>query len=155
MRYLRKIDSLSIVRLAITLFFIMFLIIPLISVFLVSFTRDPINLFGSLISIEELVNTIEHFKYATIDFYIGIARTSMPFKKVISALCIVPLVIPTFIAADSITLMFGKAGWVTNLYNMLGGEGMLIDPYSLLGIAIVQVFFFFPYALWPMVAAFR
>ncbi|HLR09102.1 MAG TPA: iron ABC transporter permease [Bacillota bacterium] len=190
MRYLRKIDSLSIVRLAITLFFIMFLIIPLISVFLVSFTRDPINLFGSLISIEELVNTIEQFKNATIDSYIdiasrsgylfsltnsltlsisvsiiivimclpiayGIARTSMPFKKVISALCIVPLVIPTFIAADSITLMFGKAGWVTNLYNMLGGEGMLIDPYSLLGIAIVQVFFFFPYALWPMVAAFR
>ena len=32
---------------------------------------------------------------------------------------------------------------------------MLIDPYSMTGIAIVQIFFFFPYALWPMVAAFK
>src|SRR5699024_10666058 len=29
------------------------------------------------------------------------------------------------------------------------------DPYSMTGIAIVQIFFFFPYALWPMVAAFK
>src|SRR5699024_5700944 len=37
----------------------------------------------------------------------------------------------------------------------LGGNGLLIDPYSMTGIAIVQIFFFFPYALWPLVAAFK
>ncbi len=51
--------------------------------------------------------------------------------------------------------MFGRSGWVTYLYQKLGGEGMLIDPYSMAGIVLVQVFFFFPYALWPMVAAFK
>src|SRR5699024_6891364 len=52
-------------------------------------------------------------------------------------------------------IMSGRSGWVTYLYQKLGGEGLLIDPYSMTGIAIVQIFFFFPYALWPMVAAFK
>src|SRR5699024_328534 len=85
----------------------------------------------------------------------GIARTKMPFKRTISALCAIPLVIPTFISGYAFIIMFGRSGWATYLYNALGGEGLLIDPYSMTGIAIVQVFFFFPYALWPMVAAFK
>jgi iron(III) transport system permease protein len=51
--------------------------------------------------------------------------------------------------------MFGRAGWVTEIYNLLGGEGMLLNPYSMAGVVMVQVFFFFPYALWPLVAAFK
>src|SRR5699024_9137988 len=85
----------------------------------------------------------------------GIARTKMPFKKTISALCSVPLVVPTFISAYAFIIMFGRAGWVTYIYQALGGDGLLIDPYSMTGIAIVQIFFFFPYALWPMVVAFQ
>src|SRR5690606_32749605 len=64
----------------------------------------------------------------------GIARTKMPFKKTISALCTVPLIVPTFISAYAFIIMFGRAGWVTQIYNFLGGEGMLIDPYSMFGI---------------------
>lgn len=85
----------------------------------------------------------------------GIARTKMPFKKTISALCMIPLIVPTFISAYAFIIMFGRAGWVTQIYNTLGGEGMLLDPYSMAGVALVQVFFFFPYALWPLVAAFK
>src|SRR5699024_2734765 len=77
----------------------------------------------------------------------GIARTKMPFKRTISALCAIPLVIPTFISGYAFIIMFGRSGWATYLYNALGGEGLLIDPYSMTCIAIVQVFFFFPYAL--------
>src|SRR5699024_10978479 len=73
----------------------------------------------------------------------GIARTKMPFKKTISALCTIPLVIPTFISGYAFIIMFGKSGWATYIYQSLGGDGLLIDPYSMTGIAIVQIFFFF------------
>src|SRR5699024_1340287 len=172
------------------LFFIMFLIIPLISIFLVSFTDEPLNLFGSFINIETMQTTILQFKNATFDNFkdiltnktyvsslknsillsvgvsivvlllcipiaYGIARTKMPFKKTISALCTIPLVVPTFIAGYAFIIMFGNAGWVTQIYQCLGGNGLLLNPYSMTGIAIVQIFFFFPYALWPLVAAFK
>lgn len=187
---LRKIDGLFLTKVAIVLFFIVFLIIPLISIFMVSFTGVPLNFFGSIVNIDTLLSTIDDIKNSTLENYeeivsrsgyldsltnslvlsisvslvifilclpvaYGIARTKMPFKKTLSALWIIPLVMPTFIASEAITLMFGKTGWVTLIYNYLGGDGFLFDPFSLVGVAVVQVFFFFPYALWPMVAAFK
>lgn len=189
-KILRKIDSLTIVKIAIVLFFTVFLLIPLFSIFMVSFTDTPLNFFGSIINVDTLLSTVDDIKNSTLDNYedivsrsgylnslinslilslsvsliifilclpvaYGIARTKMPFKKTISALWIIPLVMPTFIASSAISLMFGKTGWITQIYNYLGGDGFLFDPYSLIGVAIVQIFFFFPYALWPMVAAFK
>ncbi|WP_096272566.1 ABC transporter permease [Paucisalibacillus globulus] len=189
-RLKQNFTGIGLVKLLIYGFFLLFLIIPLVSVFLVSFTNEPINVFGSLVSWEQMQISIDQFKNATIDNFksifsygsyfkglinslklslivslwvlvicipiaYGIARTKMPFKKTISALCTIPLVIPTFISAYAFIIMFGRAGWVTYIYEKLGGEGMLLDPYSMTGIAIVQIFFFFPYALWPMVAAFK
>lgn len=186
----QRFAGLGLIKFLIYLFFIMFLIIPLISIFLVSFTDQPLNIFGSFISIETMQETILQFKNATLDNFkdiltnktyfsslknsiflsvgvsivvllicipiaYGIARTKMPFKKTIAALCTIPLVIPTFIAGYSFIIMFGNAGWVTYVYQLLGGNGLLIDPYSMTGIALVQIFFFFPYALWPLVAAFK
>ncbi|GIO27019.1 ABC transporter permease [Ornithinibacillus bavariensis] len=186
----RFLSGMGFIKLLIYGFFLLFLIIPLLSVFLVAFTNEPINVFGSLISLEQMQTTIEQFKNATLDNFksifsyghyfqgllnslklslivslwvlvicipiaYGIARTKMPFKKTISGLVTIPLVIPTFISAYAFIIMFGRSGWVTYIYQQLGGEGMLIDPYSMTGIAIVQIFFFFPYALWPMVAAFK
>lgn len=189
-RLKRNLSGIGIVKLLIYAFFILFLIIPLISVFLVSFTGEPINFLGSIISLDTMTQTIDQFKHATFDNFksifsngtyfkalvnslylsllvsvivlticvpiaYGIARTNMPFKKTISALCTVPLIVPTFISAYAFIIMFGRSGWVTYLYHAIGGEGFFIDPYSFTGIALVQVFFFFPYALWPMVAAFK
>jgi iron(III) transport system permease protein len=187
---LSSFNGLSIVKILIYVFFGVFLLLPLISVFLVSFTGQPINLLGSITDPGILSSTIEKFKTASFDNYekvftnktyfsavtnslelailvslivivmcipiaYGIARTTMPFKKTIAALCTIPLIVPTFISAYAIIIMFGRAGWVTYIYNSLGGEGMLLNPYSMTGIVLVQVFFFFPYALWPMVAAFK
>jgi iron(III) transport system permease protein len=187
---LSSFNGLSIVKILIYAFFGIFLLLPLISVFLVSFTGQPINLLGSISDPGILSSTIEKFKTASFDNYekvftnktyfsavtnslelailvslivivmcipiaYGIARTKMPFKKTIAALCTIPLIVPTFISAYAIIIMFGRAGWVTYIYNSLGGEGMLLNPYSMTGIVLVQVFFFFPYALWPMVAAFK
>ncbi|MEN1969879.1 iron ABC transporter permease [Lentibacillus sp. N15] len=186
----RNLTGLGIVKLLVYIFFILFLIIPLLSIFLVSLTDEPINLFGSLISLDTLQTTITQFKNATLDNFkhifsdttyfsalknslylsvsvsiivliicipiaYGIARTKMPFKKTISALCTIPLVVPTFISGYAFIIMFGRSGWATYIYQALGGHGLLIDPYSMTGIAIVQIFFFFPYALWPLVAAFK
>lgn len=186
----RAFNGLTLIKVLIYLFFGLFLILPLLSVFLVSFTGQPVNLLGSITDPAILNSTIEKFKGASFDAYesiitskgyfnslinslqlaitvavlvivlcvpiaYGIARTTMPFKKTISALCTIPLIVPTFISAYAFILMFGRSGWITAIYQKLGGEGMLIDPYSMAGIVIVQVFFFFPYALWPMVAAFK
>ncbi|WP_174733577.1 ABC transporter permease [Mesobacillus harenae] len=183
-------NGLTLVKALIYLFFIIFMLLPLFSVFLVSFTGQPINLLGSLTDPKILSSTIEKFQGASIESYTsmlqnssygsalknslglallvalivilvcipiayGIARTTMPFKKTISALCTIPLIVPTFISAYAFIIMFGRAGWVTHIWQSLGFEGMLINPYSMTGIVLVQVFFFFPYALWPMVAAFK
>lgn len=183
-------NGLTVMKVLIYLFFGIFMVLPLISVFLVSFTGQPINLLGSLTDPQILQSTIEKFKAASLDNYIkifttasyfgalknslllgflvtivvilvciplayGIARTKMPFKKTVSALCMVPLIVPTFISAYAFIIMFGRSGWVTQIYQALGGDGMFIDPYSMAGIVMVQVFFFFPYALWPLVAAFK
>src|SRR5699024_6790821 len=150
-------------------FFILFLIIPLFAMFLVGFTDEPINVFGSLLSLDPLQTTLSLFKHASLDnfrdiysnnsyvsslnngiyLYVvvsvlvllicipiayGIARTKMPFKKTISALCTIPLVIPTFISGYAFIIMFGRSGWATYIYQYLGGNGLLIDPYSMTGI---------------------
>ncbi|MGX1262806.1 iron(III) transport system permease protein [Rossellomorea marisflavi] len=183
-------NGLSVVKILIYLFFGVFLILPLLSVFLVSFTGQPVNILGSITDPAIFSSTVEKFKAVSLENYekiftnktyfsavknslglavlvalivivmcipiaYGIARTTMPLKKTISALCTIPLIVPTFISAYAVIIMFGRSGWVTYLYQKLGGEGMLIDPYSMAGIVLVQVFFFFPYALWPMVAAFK
>lgn len=182
-------SGLTLIKVLIYVFFTIFLILPLFSVFIISFTDEPVNILGSFISLETLRTNIDiisnsslenyrrmftggYFSSLTNSLYMsilvmvivillciplayGIARTTMPFKKTISVLCTIPLIVPTFISAYSFIIMFGRSGWVTYLYNQLGGEGMLLDPYSLTGIIVVQVFFFFPYALWPMVAAFK
>ncbi|MGP4079280.1 ABC transporter permease [Pseudalkalibacillus sp. R45] len=187
---MKSFNGLSVLKWVISAFFLLFLIIPLLSVFLVSFTGQPMNLLGSLTNLDTLNATIEKFKGSSLEYYTeilsrsgyldalknslglsllvsllvillcmpiayGIARTTMPFKKTISALCTIPLIIPTFISAYAFILMFGRTGWFTQLYQAIGFEGSFINPYTMTGIVLVQVFFFFPYALWPMVAAFK
>ncbi|MCM3357948.1 iron ABC transporter permease [Psychrobacillus sp. FSL K6-4046] len=187
---LKNFSGLSVVKIFIYVFFGLFMLLPLFSVFLVSFTGQPINILGSITDPSIFSSTIEKLKGSSLENYkkiftnsgyldalknslylgflvtvivitlcipmaYGIARTKMPFKKTISALCTIPLIVPTFISAYAFIIMFGRAGWVTEIYNLLGGEGMLIDPYSMTGVVMVQVFFFFPYALWPLVAAFK
>jgi len=189
-KFKNNFNGLTIIKVLIYLFFGLFLLYPLLSIFIISFTGEPINILGSLTDSGIFNSSIEKLKGMSLDNYkeifsnsgyfsalqnslllaftvtflilliciplaYGIARTTMPFKKTISALCMIPLIVPTFISAYAFIIMFGRAGWVTHFYNLLGGEGMLINPYSMTGVVLVQVFFFFPYALWPLVAAFK
>ena len=189
-KFKNSFSGLTLIKIAIYAFFGLFMLLPLFSVFLVSFTGEPINLLGSLIDPAIFSSTMEKLKGISFENYkkiftnagylsalknslllgflvtiivllvciplsYGIARTKMPFKKTISALCMVPLIVPTFISSYAFIIMFGRAGWVTQIYNALGGEGMFVNPYSMTGVVLVQVFFFFPYALWPLVAAFK
>lgn len=190
-RFLAQLNGLSVLKWLIYLFFFVFLLVPLFSILLVSFTGQPINIFGSFTSQKIFNSTIEKLSNISAEAYTSIfsegnsyfaalinslelgtgvaiivtlvvlpiayafARTKMPFKPFFAALCTIPLIMPTFISSHAFVLMFGKTGWVTQLYHSFGGEGVLFDVQSMLGIVLVQVFFFFPYALWPMVAAFK
>lgn len=185
-----RIDGLFFMKLLVILFFTLFLVLPLISVFLVSFTGAPVNILGSLVNPDILATNIERFSNASLDHYkkllsggtyfkaltnsltlslgvatlviflcipiaYGFARTTMPFKKTFAALCTMPIIVPTFISAAGFIIMFGRTGWVNTIYQDLGGSGVLFNVYSMTGIVLVQIFFFFPFALWPMVAAFK
>ncbi|WP_339148013.1 MULTISPECIES: iron ABC transporter permease [unclassified Sutcliffiella] len=185
-----KMDGLFFMKLLVILFFTLFLVLPLLSVFLVSFTGAPVNILGSLVNPDILATNIERFSNASLDHYkkllsggtyfkaltnsltlslgvatlviflcipiaYGFARTTMPFKKTFAALCTMPIIVPTFISAAGFIIMFGRTGWVNTIYQELGGSGVLFNVYSMLGIVLVQIFFFFPFALWPMVAAFK
>ncbi len=181
--------GLGILKIMILLFFMIFLILPLVSILLVSFvgsrsisrevwwtpicsaTLEKISEF-SLVGYQNLWRDSRYLsalmnslKLATgvslcvtllcLPMAYAFARTDMPFKKTFAALATVPLVMPTFISSYAFMLMFGQTGWVNHLWRALSGEGVLFEVQSMLGIILVQVFFFFPYALWPMVAAFR
>jgi iron(III) transport system permease protein len=187
---LERINFLTVIKWLIMGFFFLFLFIPMLSVFLVSFTGTPINLLGSLVNADIFATTMERLSNSSLEHYIkllgggtyytalinslalalgvslivifmclpiayGFSRTTMPFKKVFAALCIIPLIVPTFVSAAGFILMFGRAGWFTFIFEYLGGDGVLFNVYSMTGIVLVQVFFFFPFALWPMVAAFK
>ncbi|MEK7205526.1 MAG: iron ABC transporter permease, partial [candidate division NC10 bacterium] len=85
----------------------------------------------------------------------GLARTRMPAARLVGALCLVPLMIPTFISSFAFLLMFGKTGWITQIISSVLGVQEFFDVHSPLGVGMVQVFFFFPYALLPMLAVFK
>jgi iron(III) transport system permease protein len=183
-------DSMAVMRVVVVLFFFVFLVIPLVSLLIVSVTGQPANIIASLFdadvrqtnlerlgdaSIATFVDTVTTTRYVNalrnsivlatgvalislvvcVPIAYGFARTAMPFKKTLAALCTVPIVVPTFVAAAGFVIMFGRTGWVTYLYQSIGMEGQLFNPSSLLGITLALLFFLFPFALWPMVAAFR
>lgn len=183
-------DLLAFCKLLAVGFFLLFLVIPLLSMAIVAFTGETVNIFGSLVDPEIRAQNLENLGGATITAFVeeagstrnlealrnsltlalgvslaalvicipiayGFARTAMPFKRLLGVLCTIPMVVPTFAAAAGFIIMFGRAGWVTWIYQRLGGEGSLLDPYSMTGLVLVLLFFMFPFALWPMVAAFR
>jgi iron(III) transport system permease protein len=171
--------------------FVLFLIVPFISILVVSLTGQPVAVLDAFLGFESLRTMVEKVSQsASTKFYLqlfsqarsfqalvnslalgagvaivsiviampiafALARTRMPGRSFIGAMCIVPLMIPTFISSFAFILMFGKTGWITQIFSNVFGIDELINIHSPLGIAFVQVFFFFPYALLPMVAVFK
>src|SRR5690625_6176912 len=68
MKWLKKnFTGMSLIKVLLYLFFLLFLVIPLLAVFMVSFTDEPINFFGSFISLDTLNLTIDQLKNSTLD----------------------------------------------------------------------------------------
>src|SRR5581483_9234545 len=82
-----------------------------------------------------------------------LARIEMPGRTLLLTLATLPLVLPSFVAAYALVLLFGHAGVVTTAVRSVG---IWIGPiYGLTGISIVFVLTLYPYVLLPAVAAFR
>jgi iron(III) transport system permease protein len=82
-----------------------------------------------------------------------LARVDVPGKTVLLTLAALPLVLPSFVAAYALVLLFGHAGVVTT---GLRSIGIPLGPiYGLTGITIVFILTLYPYVLMPAIAGFR
>ncbi|MDG1634657.1 ABC transporter permease subunit, partial [Bacillus cereus] len=77
-------------------------------------------------------------------FALVATRTNFPFKKGLRLLTILPIITPPFVVGLALTLLFGRAGVVTEQISSLFG----VEPgrwlYGLTGIWIAQVLSFTP-----------
>jgi iron(III) transport system permease protein len=82
-----------------------------------------------------------------------LARVDVPGKTVLLTLATLPLVLPSFVAAYALVLLFGHVGVVTT---GLRDIGIPMGPiYGLTGITIVFMLTLYPYVLMPAIAGFR
>ncbi len=82
-----------------------------------------------------------------------LARVDIPGKTVLLTLATLPLVLPSFVAAYALVLLFGHAGVVTTALSEIG---IPVGPiYGLPGITIVFLLTLYPYVLMPSIAGFR
>jgi iron(III) transport system permease protein len=82
-----------------------------------------------------------------------LARIDVPGKTALLTLATLPLVLPSFVAAYALVLLFGHAGIVTTA---LRGIGLPIGSiYGLTGITIVFALTLYPYVLMPAIAGFK
>ena len=82
-----------------------------------------------------------------------LARIDLPGKALLLTLATLPLVLPSFVAAYALVLLFGHAGIVTT---GLRAIGIPIGPiYGLTGITIVFALTLYPYVLMPAIAGFK
>jgi len=82
-----------------------------------------------------------------------LARIDIPGKTVLMTLAALPLVLPSFVSAYALVLLFGHAGVITLA---LRGIGLPIgDIYGTAGIVIVFALTLYPYVLMPTIAGFR
>jgi iron(III) transport system permease protein len=139
----------------IALFFIFFLIAPLIQILRTSFIIDGqvtfsnyIEYFGKARIRRSLYNSFYVAGVTTIvttvmAFYVAYAltRTTIRGKTFYKAVSSLPLMAPSVVQALALISLFGRNGLITN---WLGGRW---DIYGPTGIIISEVFYCFPYAL--------
>lgn len=82
-----------------------------------------------------------------------LARIDLPAKTVLLMLASLPLVLPSFVSAYALVLLFGHAGVVTVALRAIGIPVGSI--YGLPGIVIVFSLTLYPYVLMPAIAGFK
>src|SRR6201987_2539228 len=118
------------------------------------------QIFASKYYLNSIANSVLAATFATLGAtLIGtslafcVARVDMPGKTVLLTLATLPLVLPSFVAAYALVLLFGHAGVVTTGLRTIG---IPMGPiYGLPGITIVFLLTLYPYVLLPSIAGFR
>jgi iron(III) transport system permease protein len=118
------------------------------------------QIFASKYYVNSIANSLLAAVFATVGAsVIGtalafcLARVDVPGKTVLLTLAMLPLVLPSFVAAYALVLLFGHAGIVTA---SLRGIGIPMGPiYGLAGITIIFLLTLYPYVLMPALAGFR
>jgi iron(III) transport system permease protein len=88
-----------------------------------------------------------------VPFAFCLARLPIGGKPVLLALAALPLVLPSFVGAYALVLLFGRAGLVTG---MLQSIGIPFDSiYGAKGIIVVYTLTLYPYVVLPVTAAFK
>lgn len=82
-----------------------------------------------------------------------LARVDLPGKTLLLALATLPLVLPSFVAAYALVLLFGHAGVITTGLRAIGIP--IGSIYGLPGIVAVFSLTLYPYVLLPAVAGFK
>ena len=88
-----------------------------------------------------------------VPFAFFVARFPVSGKPALLALAVLPLVLPSFVSAYALVLMFGRAGVVTSELRNLGIPFGSI--YGTKGIITTYVLTLYPYVLLPTMAAFK
>ena len=88
-----------------------------------------------------------------VPFAFALARLPIGGKAVLLALAALPLVLPSFVSAYALVLMFGRAGVVTGWLHAIGIPFGSI--YGATGIIVVYVLTLYPYVVMPTIAAFK
>jgi len=82
-----------------------------------------------------------------------LARVEVPGKSLLMTLASLPLVLPSFVGAYALVLLFGHVGVVTVALRSIGIP--IGDIYGMAGIVIVFTLTLYPYVLMPTVAGFK
>jgi len=126
-----------------------------------SFTlRNYASVLSSPFFLQGLVNSLGVATAATlftiligVPFAFCVARLPIAGKPVLLALAALPLVLPSFVSAYALVLMFGRAGVVTGALRAAGIPFESI--YGMKGIVTVYALTLYPYVVLPTVAAFQ
>jgi iron(III) transport system permease protein len=82
-----------------------------------------------------------------------LARIDVPGKSVLMTLVSLPLVLPSFVGAYALVLLFGHVGVVTMALRRIGIP--VGDIYGTAGIVVVFTLTLYPYVLMPTIAGFK
>src|SRR5687767_4045369 len=88
-----------------------------------------------------------------VPFAFCLARLPIGGKPVLLALAALPLVLPSFVSAYALVMMFGRSGFVTSTIRSLGIPFDSI--YGAKGIITVYTLTLYPYVVLPVTAAFK
>lgn len=145
----------------ILIFFLLFLIAPLGTVFENLFIVDPAfsgsSTFDRLITyfqqpslLNSLKNSLSIAFLVTVMiipiafiFAYGLTRSCMPFKGVHRAISLIPLLAPSLLSAISLIYWFGNQGIALKFWQLLGFDSI----YGMSGIVLAELFAIFPHVL--------